>query len=75
MRAGWMPSGDHRVVRGGSWNTNARRVRSANRNHNDPVRRNANIGFRLVRPPSPRPAWPRAGVQPSAPADLAPASW
>ncbi|MEZ4472095.1 MAG: bifunctional serine/threonine-protein kinase/formylglycine-generating enzyme family protein [bacterium] len=46
------PTGVHRVVRGGSWITNARWVRSANRNHCGPVRRYAVIGFRLVRPPS-----------------------
>ncbi|MEZ4472099.1 MAG: SUMF1/EgtB/PvdO family nonheme iron enzyme [bacterium] len=46
------PTGDHRVVRGGSWDTDARRVRSADRVLNDPVWRFAVIGFRLVRPPS-----------------------
>ncbi|MBF0452797.1 MAG: SUMF1/EgtB/PvdO family nonheme iron enzyme [Candidatus Magnetomorum sp.] len=37
-----------RVVRGGSWNNNARNCRSANRNRNEPGNRNNNLGFRLV---------------------------
>jgi hypothetical protein len=37
------------VIRGGSWNNNARNCRSANRNNNNPDNRNNNIGFRLVR--------------------------
>ena len=41
-------SGSNRVNRGGSWNNNARNVRSANRNSNSPGNRNNNIGFRLV---------------------------
>jgi formylglycine-generating enzyme required for sulfatase activity len=36
------------VVRGGSWDNDARNCRSANRNNADPANRNANIGFRLV---------------------------
>ena len=36
-----------RVLRGGSWDNNARNCRSANRNDNDPTNRNDNIGFRL----------------------------
>lgn len=39
----------NRVLRGGSWNNNARNVRAACRNHNSPDNRNDNIGFRLVR--------------------------
>ena len=39
----------NRVVRGGSWNDNARNVRAAYRNHNDPTDRNDNIGFRCAR--------------------------
>ncbi|MCB0594791.1 MAG: SUMF1/EgtB/PvdO family nonheme iron enzyme [Phaeodactylibacter sp.] len=38
----------HRVVRGGSWNENARNCRIAFRNRNEPDNRNNNIGFRLV---------------------------
>lgn len=41
--------GVHRVIRGGSWNSNARNVRAANRNANDPGNRNDNLGFRLAR--------------------------
>ena len=37
-----------RVVRGGSWNNNARNLRSANRNRNDRSNRNNNNGFRLA---------------------------
>ena len=37
-----------RVLRGGSWNDNARNCRTANRNGNDPDNRNDNIGFRVV---------------------------
>ena len=36
----------HRVIRGGSWNSNARNVRAANRNWNDPGDRDNNLGFR-----------------------------
>lgn len=38
-----------RVNRGGSWNSNARKVRAANRNGNSPGNRNNNLGFRLAR--------------------------
>jgi len=42
-----------RVVRGGSWNNNARNLRCANRNRNEPENRNRNLGFRVVfRPPN-----------------------
>ncbi|MCX7067370.1 MAG: SUMF1/EgtB/PvdO family nonheme iron enzyme [Methylococcales bacterium] len=37
-----------RVLRGGSWNNNARNTRSANRNNNTPDNRNNNIGFRFA---------------------------
>jgi len=37
------------VLRGGSWINNAQNCRSAQRNHNDPGKRNDNIGFRLAR--------------------------
>lgn len=42
-------TGSNRVIRGGSWNSNARNVRAANRNANDPGNRNDNLGFRLAR--------------------------
>jgi hypothetical protein len=41
--------GADRVIRGGSWNSNARNVRSANRNWNEPGNRNENLGFRPAR--------------------------
>ncbi|MBX3667678.1 MAG: SUMF1/EgtB/PvdO family nonheme iron enzyme [Rhodocyclaceae bacterium] len=58
------------MLRGGSWINNARNCRSANRNDNEPAKRNDNIGFRLARAPPPAggeaqprhpsrpPAWP-----------------
>ncbi|MBQ0008221.1 MAG: SUMF1/EgtB/PvdO family nonheme iron enzyme [bacterium] len=36
------------MLRGGSWNNNARNCRSTNRNNNNPDNRNNNNGFRLV---------------------------
>ncbi|MFH1096022.1 MAG: SUMF1/EgtB/PvdO family nonheme iron enzyme [Candidatus Desantisbacteria bacterium] len=36
------------MLRGGSWNNNARNCRCANRNNTSPGNRNNNIGFRLV---------------------------
>ena len=44
-------SGSYRVIRGGSWNNNARNCRSANRNRNTPENRNNNLGFRVLRSP------------------------
>lgn len=38
----------NRVLRGGSWNNNARNCRVSNRNNNTPSNRNNNNGFRLV---------------------------
>jgi len=40
--------GANRVIRGGSWNNNARNCRSANRNNNNPDNENNNNGFRPV---------------------------
>ncbi len=37
-----------RVLRGGSWNNDARNVRAAYRNHNEPSNRNHNLGFRCA---------------------------
>jgi formylglycine-generating enzyme required for sulfatase activity len=37
-----------RVLRGGAFNNNARNLRCAYRNNNDPDNRNNNIGFRVV---------------------------
>jgi hypothetical protein len=42
-------TGSKRVMRGGSWNNNARNVRAAARNAWHPEDRNSNIGFRLAR--------------------------
>jgi formylglycine-generating enzyme required for sulfatase activity len=39
-----------RVLRGGGWSSYATNLRSANRNHDTPVYRSNNVGFRLVRP-------------------------
>lgn len=39
----------NRVIRGGAWNNEARNVRAAYRNHNDPANRNDNLGFRCAR--------------------------
>src|ERR1700726_2266729 len=41
-----------RVLRGGSWNNNGRNCRSANRNRNEPDKRNQNCGFRLAAAPT-----------------------
>lgn len=41
-------AGPNRVIRGGSWNNNAVNLRSANRNNDDPGKRNSNVGLRLV---------------------------
>jgi formylglycine-generating enzyme required for sulfatase activity len=40
--------GRNRVNRGGSWNNDARNLRSANRNNNSPGNRNNDLGFRLL---------------------------
>ena len=41
-------SGDWRVLRGGAWNEESIRCRSAARRHADPQTRDKNIGFRVV---------------------------
>jgi hypothetical protein len=50
----WRATGEQRatVVRGGSWNNNARNCRAANRNNTTPDNRNNNIGVRVVGVPS-----------------------
>ncbi|MDR2971002.1 MAG: RNA-directed DNA polymerase [Bacteroidales bacterium] len=40
--------GSNRVLRGGSWNNNAKNCRVSNRNNNTPDNRNNNNGFRLL---------------------------
>jgi formylglycine-generating enzyme required for sulfatase activity len=45
------PTGQYRVLRGGSWFFNAIYARSANRNYDAPVDRGSSIGFRLARTP------------------------
>ncbi|MEI7671772.1 MAG: SUMF1/EgtB/PvdO family nonheme iron enzyme [Deltaproteobacteria bacterium] len=40
-------SGQYRVLRGGSWDSNQEDVRTATRNWNAPVNRNSSVGFRL----------------------------
>lgn len=57
--------GSSRVIRGGSWNNNARNCRAANRNRNTPDNRNNNLGFRLaLAPPEQR---MRLRTEPTAP--------
>ncbi|MBI3575699.1 MAG: formylglycine-generating enzyme family protein [Gammaproteobacteria bacterium] len=46
-----LDAGGHRVIRGGSWLTRPRSVRSANRYYYAPVTRLDNAGFRLARIP------------------------
>jgi Sulfatase-modifying factor enzyme 1 len=41
-------AGTDRVIRGGSWNNDARNVRAAYRNANHPGNRNDNLGFRCL---------------------------
>ncbi len=44
-------SGQYRVIRGGSWNSNAYALRSARRSWNTPANANVYIGFRCARNP------------------------
>ena len=48
LALGNVQKGHSRVLRGGSWNSNAHHLRSANRNHDHPDNRNHNIGLRLA---------------------------
>ena len=41
-------SGAYRVSRGGSWHTDAAKLRSASRGNNNPVGRHVDVGFRLA---------------------------
>ena len=61
VQQGSGPTDGRRVIRGGSWNNEPRRVRSANRNRNDTGNRNDNLGFRLAQSTraSPEPVRPR----------------
>jgi formylglycine-generating enzyme required for sulfatase activity len=43
--------GSNRVLRGGSWNNNAKNATVSYRNNNNPENRNNNIGFRLALSP------------------------
>ncbi len=54
---GTSSDGSNRVIRGGSWNNNARNCRAANRNNNDPGNRNNNLGFRLALVPAQKSGW------------------
>ncbi|WP_144052488.1 MULTISPECIES: SUMF1/EgtB/PvdO family nonheme iron enzyme [Pseudanabaena] len=38
----------YNLLRGGSWNNNARNCRAANRNRNNALNQNNNIGFRVL---------------------------
>lgn len=59
FRGGWFdplrePDGPPvgRVLRGGSWNNKPQNARAANRNRNEPAKRNNNNGFRVASTPS-----------------------
>lgn len=47
----WSDTGSNRVIRGGSWGSDARYLRSAYRGGYSPGNRSTNLGFRLVRTP------------------------
>ena len=49
LTLGMPQMGANRVIRGGGWNNNARNVRAASRNANEPSNRNDNVGFRVSR--------------------------
>ena len=67
-------TGRNRVVRGGSWNNDARNLRVSNRNNDDPGNRNTNNGFRLS---SSRPSLMAGlhGVRPCASSRTASRAW
>jgi len=46
---GSLAEGEYRVIRGGSWHEEARYVRSACRDEDDPGERSSNLGLRLAR--------------------------
>ena len=53
------------MLRGGSWNNNTNNLRCANRNNNNPVNENNNIGFRSARgilQGAPSPEVPQGGT-------------
>jgi len=43
-------TGSYRVIRGGSWGSDGKNLRSAYREYNNPFSQGSSIGFRLVRP-------------------------
>lgn len=57
MDGGAGHTGENRVNRGGAWNNDARNVRAAYRNANDPGDRNDDLGLRLARAQG-RAGWP-----------------
>mgnify|MGYP006276726305 CR=1 FL=1 len=62
------------LLRGGSWNNNPRRCRSAYRNHNEPDNANNNVGLRVVcLPQHPSPSEPWEGISAGAPEGSRPA--
>jgi len=52
-----------RVLRGGAWNNNPNNLRAANRNRNNPINRNNNVGFRCLQDAATGVACQDAGVR------------